>query len=863
MKINCLQKLQYLYTEKNENALLPFLNQSQIKQQDKIQCINKFSQLILNKDPHTALDLINYALQLDKFNSESLLILSFIEHRLTHYDKSLTTINMMLNKTEPSIFEVINSANLLVRMDKLSQVESLLDQYFNEAITNFTLLEPLMYISLKLAKWDYVAQLIKTLENEYSKNNFKLINESPRTHLLWCENEYYNNKVVLSWSQRNFPHNQQKKSFNILPIQNRQIKIGYISSDIKEHPTAYLINGLIKNHNKSLFKLYIFDSSVNDNSAIRKEVLSHFDEIHTILNMADEAVSTLIQKLNIDILIDLNGPTKDTRMGILSYSCAPVQISYLGYPGSVGGRFIDYIVGDYYTIQDEMLNSYNEYVIKLEDTYQVNDYLYKQPLAKVSKKSYGFKNKQIILGVFNSINKVRKDVWIVWMDILKSVDNAIIWILDPGVVAFKNILIETKKAGIDPKRIIIAPKLSQKEHLTRLQICDLMLDTWPYSGHTSTSDAIFAKVPVVTKKGRNFTCRVSAGLLIAAGLEELICDTLKDYKRKAIKLLKKKKLYKSIKMKLENEIIKSDIFDARSKTIQLEDAFQTILERKINNLPKVNINMKKPKKRPLFSIVTVCKNRLEHLKQTLPLMCQQNNCEVILVDYDCPQKCGKWAKKNYPQVKVVKSDDKGEFCVAKGRNIGGFHAKGDYIFFVDADIFLHKDFSSWIKNNCNENHFCQSTGYEHTSLAGTVIVPKKAFMNINGYDEAFVGWAGEDDDLYSRLEFKLMQRTLFPSNFISTIEHGDEIRQFGENNELMATKLQAHKVNSMYRRIKYDLMILSKQEHLNIKMRNNLMNNVKKEIKKLFETKQTARIEIKTPPQGIYKLHRKLIYEMD
>lgn len=854
--------LNNLYISKGLKSLLIILEKNFQVFIEDTNSLNKLFELVVKTNIYDAKELCDFILNIDFKNSTAYLYKAFIAHQLGDYNLAKKSLTFMYKNTNSTINEKINGANILIRLGEFSKVEKIIDNEFNEAKINFHLLEPLMYISLKLAKWEYIDELILLINKEYEKGNFQQVKESPRTHLLWCENEIYNNSVVQAWGKRTFIKKQKNIPLKINPLQGRKIKLAYLSSDFKEHPTSYLINGLLKNHNKNIFEIYAFDSSIEDYSKIRKEIISHFDYHYNILDKSDEEAANLIKNLNIDIIIDLNGPTKDHRMGILLYRVAPLQLSYLGYPGSVATEFIDYIIGDSYTIQKKFLNTYKERVIKIEDTYQVNDYLSKTNfLKKVEKKDYGFKNNQLILGVFNSINKIRKNVWILWMSILTEVKDSVIWLLDPGTHAIKNILKETKRNNIDPKRIVIAKKEIQEEHLNRLQICDLMLDTWPYSGHTSTSDALFAKVPVITKEGRNFTCRVSGGLLKAAGFEELICKNLIEYKDKTIELLKNKNKLNNLKKRIKENVLQSDLFDAKSKTFQIEKALITILQRDSQNLPRVDINMKKTKKKPLFSIVTVCKNRLDHLKQTLPLMYKQKNSEIILVDYSCPQKCGQWANENYPKVKVVKVNDKNEFCLPKGRNKGGSKAQGEYIIFVDADIFLRKDFERWILNNCKDKHFYQSEDYKDTSLAGTVITTKKAFNLLKGYDEAFVGWGGEDDDFYTRLEFKGFTRQTFPKKYIETIDHGDEIRQFGDKKELANTKIQAHKINSMYRRIKYDLLTLLKIEELDFSIREKLMKDVKEEIKKLKEGKE-AKIEVTTPPQGLYKLNRKLIYTM-
>lgn len=261
----------------------------------------------------------------------------------------------------------------------------------------------------------------------------------------------------------------------------------------------------------------------------------------------------------------------------------------------------------------------------------------------------------------------------------------------------------------------------------------------------------------------------------------------------------------------------------------------------------------------LFSIITVCKNRLDHLKQTLPEMVKQKNCEVIVVDYNCPQNTDKWVKENFEEVKVVKLFDNKEFCVAKGRNEGAKIASGKYLFFVDADILLYGNFYDWIIENCNSNGFYQVENYKNSSMYGTAIIPKDIFSKIKGYDEAFVGWGGEDNDLYFRLT---LNRFFFPKGYIDEIKHEDNLRQFGNSKELMLNKEEGHKVNSLYRKIKYDLINLLKIE-LDINARIDLMNIVKNQIKKQRDSKDVAKIEINLSSQKIKKLYKSDFYNLN
>ena len=303
------------YDSGKVDGIIKEIKKFKIANEQKIKYLLEILQWVLSRDIFEAKKLNEYVLIIDEYNSRGYMYKAFIEYQLGEYTRAHNSLEFMYSKTRPSVNEKINGANILVRLGELSLVKKILTESFDEAKKELILLEPLMYICLKLAAWDYVEQLIKIFESEYGKGNFKLIQESPRTHLLWCENEIFNNKVVEAWSHKYFPKISNIK-IPIRPLQNRKIKIAYISSDFKEHPTSYLISGLLKNHNKNLFELYMMDATIEDGSLIRKQLISYFDRVYDIVKANDEDVANLIRTLQIDVVIDLNGPTKDHRMGM-------------------------------------------------------------------------------------------------------------------------------------------------------------------------------------------------------------------------------------------------------------------------------------------------------------------------------------------------------------------------------------------------------------------------------------------------------------------------------------------------------------------------------------------------------------------
>lgn len=449
----------------------------------------------------------------------------------------------------------------------------------------------LLRVALQVADWSMSSNVIERLQKNYLKKNCPIY-ETPRTHLLWCDDQELNNKVVASFSLKNYPSKNIQR-----PIyENKKIRIGYISYDFRDHPTSLLIMGLLRHHNHEIFDIYGYCLSFDDGSVMRRDIQNRFKYFRHVQNNSDEQIAEQIKNDQIDILIDLNGLTEGSRYGVFAYRPSGVVISYLGFPGSVGNRFIDYVIGDDYTIADHLKKYYPEKVIRLPWTYQINDYRSRYLPPKGLKIPHPLINDGPILGMFNNINKVREECWDTWLEIMDEVKGGQLWILDPGNLAKKNIYKYCKSKKFDESRIIFVQKMKQEAHLKRLQWCDLMLDPWPYGGHTTTADAIFAGVPVVTLSGNNFASRVSAGLLKAANLEGMVAKTIEEYKNIAVNMLSDLPALRKQKTQLVDQRMLLPIFDSVKRTIQIERAYLEIYRRYKTKENFVNINIKEEKK---------------------------------------------------------------------------------------------------------------------------------------------------------------------------------------------------------------------------------------------------------------------------
>lgn len=492
----------------------------------------------------------------------------------------------------------IGAANLFIRYgdDKKELCVNIAKKAFEESGKNKKYINQLIYIAQVGLDWEFLDYLIEITKKSYEEGDFSGIAESPRTHVLWCDDEKINIEVLKGWVKRTVKGVSGEIKHKIKPLANRKIVVGYLSSDFREHPTSRLISGLIKNHDKKKFELHMYCSGWDDGSELRKELEKNFDQCFSLKDLSDEDSSKLIRKNKVDILVELNGPTRANRLGILAYRPAPVQIDYLGWPGSVGGNGLaDFIIADEYVITQENKKYYPEKIIQLSSTYQVNDHKNYPRIKKLSKKAMGIAEHDdiVVMGMFNAINKVTRPVWDVWMKIMSQCLNTQLLILDPGQYVRKKLLEYAELKKIDINRIKFSPRVDEKKHLQRITVCDFILDPWPYGGHTSATDALYAGVPVLAMLGKNFSSRVNGSLLKAAKLDSLIAKNEEEYIYKAVDLIRNKSKLELYKKYLNENILELPILNSAHKAREIEAAYEFALKRVIEGLPQKNIRFHK------------------------------------------------------------------------------------------------------------------------------------------------------------------------------------------------------------------------------------------------------------------------------
>ena len=370
----------------------------------------------------------------------------------------------------------------------------------------------------------------------------------------------------------------KKQTFNV--YKNKKIKVGYYSSDFFDHATMYLISGLLREHNKDQFEIMVFNYGKNKPTEFVNETMKNVNLFKDISNFPDLEVVKLSRDLKIDIAIDLKGFTHNSRSKLFAYRLAPIQINFLGYPGSLGSSFIDYIIADKTLIPDNYRENYSEKIIYLSNSYQPNDEKREISKIKTKKEDFGFPQYSKILSCFNSTYKITTEELEIWSRILNKVENTYLWLIKTNDIAEKNLINFFKQRNINTNRIKFAENIKHSKHLERISHSDLFLDTFNYNAHTTCSDALWVGVPVITKIGKQFSARVASSLLNSLNLQELIANNNNDYENLILDFLNNSKKLNKLKKKLKKNIKTEALFNTKKYTQDFETKIKKAYNKK-------------------------------------------------------------------------------------------------------------------------------------------------------------------------------------------------------------------------------------------------------------------------------------------
>jgi protein O-GlcNAc transferase len=352
-----------------------------------------------------------------------------------------------------------------------------------------------------------------------------------------------------------------------------RIRLAYLSGDFRQHPVSFLIAGMLECHDKSRFDVTGISFGPDDNSEMRQRLKASFERFIDVKTYADDQLAQLIKELEIDILVDLMGFTDGARTNVLARRPAPIQINYLGYIGTMGAQYIDYIIADRIAIPTDQYEFYLEKVACLPNSFQVNDRERRIADKIFTRAEAGLPEEGFVFCCFNNSYKITPDVFDIWMRILKQDNDSVLWLVGGSQIMERNLRSEAAARGVDAGRLVFAQRLLLPEYLARLRLADLFLDTLPYNAGATASDTLWAGLPVLTRIGDTFAGRMAASLLNAIGVPELITTTQEAYEALAIDLATHPEKLAIIKGKLAENRLTTSLFDTKLFTKHIEDAY--------------------------------------------------------------------------------------------------------------------------------------------------------------------------------------------------------------------------------------------------------------------------------------------------
>jgi len=505
--------------------------------------------------------------------------LGIVQMELGNYNAALELYKRALSINK-SFAEV--HANLGKTLKRLKREDEALVSYENAFKINSNInyiLGDLLYSRMSLCVWSNYTELISEVEKKIN-NNKNVIKPFPTLSLI--NNPLIQKKAAQIFCKAIYPIDTNFPELECNPRANK-IRIGYFSPDFRDHAVASLTCELFEMHNRDQFEIYAFYFGPSTQDEMNLRIQNGVDFFYDVCSMSHKAVSNLSRTLKIDIAVDLCGYTQNCRPKIFARRSAPVQINYLGYPGTMGGSFIDYIIADQIIIPKECQKYYSEKIIYMPNCYQANSSKKTITESSISRYDAGLPKSGFIFCCFNSSYKITPDVFKSWMRILSEVDNSFLWLFDNKGIISKNLKIEAEKLGVDSNRLIFASyKPGIKNFSNRIKHADLFLDSMPYNAHTMASDTLRMGVPVLTCMGETFASRVAASLLEAVQIPELVTNSKESYESVAIKLANNPEKLKNIKIRLAKNLLTSSLYNSKLFVKNLEDAYLKIYEKSQN-----------------------------------------------------------------------------------------------------------------------------------------------------------------------------------------------------------------------------------------------------------------------------------------
>lgn len=506
---------------------------------------------------------------------------------LGRLDQALESLQRALTINPDYVEAHINRGNVLQELQRFDEALECYELAMRIAPDHEWLHGLFLYAKMQLCDWRHVGAQIEDLAGKILRHDKAA---PPFAVLALADSAALQRQAAETWVRDNHPRGGLAHAF-VKRGRRETIRIGYYSADYHNHATAHLIAGLFESHDRERFELVAFSFGPESRDAMRQRVSAAFDRFIDVRTHSDEQVAQLSRELEIDIAVDLKGFTQHSRHGIFSCGAAPIQVSYLGYPGTLGAPHMDYLIADRVLIPEGSRRHYTEKLVYLPNSYQVNDH--RRPIAhqELSRAALGLPTEGFVFCCFNNGYKITPGLFDAWMRILTRTESGVLWLLEDSRKAAENLRREAEARGVSASRLIFAPRMPLPEHLARHRAADLFLDTLPCNAHTTASDALWAGLPVLTCMGESFAARVAASLLNAVGLPDLITSTREHYETLAIELAANPERLAELRGRLNRNRLTAPLFDTELTTRHLENAYTQMYQRYQSDLSPAHIHV--------------------------------------------------------------------------------------------------------------------------------------------------------------------------------------------------------------------------------------------------------------------------------
>ncbi len=488
---------------------------------------------------------------------------------LRRLDRALAAADAALAAQGDFAEALYTKANILRDLGRLVEARACYARVLDLAPGHALALNGLAQVTAALCDWTEMASLAPRLLREVAAGRSLI---QPFVLMGYSEDAAALRRCAETYIHRVAP--RQPPLWDGKPYRHDRIRLAYLSADFHQHPTAQLMAELFERHDRTHFEVSAFAFGPDDNSAMRRRLVAAFDRFDDVRAMSDLDVAGLLREREIDIAVDLNGHTHAARPGIFAHHAAPVQVNYLVYPGTTGAAFMDYVLADRIVLPLDQQPNFSETILHLPDCYQANDATRIVPPAPPRAEA-GLPDGAFVFCCFNNSWKITAPVFDIWMRLLLQVPGSVLWLLDSPAAA--NLRAHAAARGVDPARLVFAPRLPPDSHLARHQLADLFVDTLPYNAHTTCSDALWAGLPVVTCYGKAFHGRVAASLLKAIGMPELVTVRAQDYEALALELAKNAALLQATREKLARNRTTTALYDSARFRAGIEAAYAAML----------------------------------------------------------------------------------------------------------------------------------------------------------------------------------------------------------------------------------------------------------------------------------------------